>query len=146
MTYCSKCGTQMNDEMNFCPACGTQKNSTEQTTNETIQPQTALQQPEVQETAPQQPEIQESAPQQTYCTNPAHFNDKGGFLWGLLGFFFPQIGLTLYLVWKDIKPKTGKAAGIGALVSAILIVLLYILIIVIYVALFATILETNYHW
>ena len=42
--------------------------------------------------------------------------DKGGFLWGLLGCCIPIVGLILFLVWKDTKPKTAKAAGIGALV------------------------------
>ena len=52
-------------------------------------------------------------------------NDKGGFLWGLLGCCIPIVGLVLFLVWKDTKPKTAKAAGIGALVSVILIVVWY---------------------
>lgn len=43
--------------------------------------------------------------------------DKGGFLWGLLGFFVPVAGLVLYLVWKYDKPKTARAAGIGAIIS-----------------------------
>lgn len=43
--------------------------------------------------------------------------DNGGFGWGLLGCCIPVAGLVLYLVWKDTKPKTSKAAGIGALVS-----------------------------
>lgn len=54
-------------------------------------------------------------------------NDNGGFLWGLLGCCIPVVGLVLFLVWKDTKPKTAKAAGIGALVSVILIVIWYIL-------------------
>lgn len=54
-------------------------------------------------------------------------NDKGGFLWGLLGFCIPLVGLILFLVWKDSKPKSAKAAGIGALVSVILGVVFYIL-------------------
>lgn len=57
--------------------------------------------------------------------------DNGGFLWGLLGCCIPVVGLVLFLVWKDQKPKTAKAAGIGALVSVILGVLYYIVIIVI---------------
>ena len=36
----------------------------------------------------------------------------------------------LFLVWKDSKPKTAKAAGIGALVSVIVGVLWYVLVIV----------------
>ncbi len=58
-------------------------------------------------------------------------NDNGGFLWGLLGCCIPVVGLILFLVWKDQKPKTAKAAGIGALVSVILSVVFYIIYFVI---------------
>ncbi len=54
-------------------------------------------------------------------------NDNGGFLWGLLGCCIPIAGLVLFLVWKDTKPKTAKAAGIGALVSVIACVVFYII-------------------
>ena len=57
--------------------------------------------------------------------------DNGGFLWGLLGCCIPVVGLILFLVWKDQKPKTAKAAGIGALVSVILWVVFYIIYFVI---------------
>ncbi|MBQ4600861.1 MAG: zinc ribbon domain-containing protein [Oscillospiraceae bacterium] len=53
--------------------------------------------------------------------------DNGGFGWGLLGCCIPLVGLILFLVWKDTKPKTAKAAGIGALVSVIVAVIFYIL-------------------
>lgn len=53
--------------------------------------------------------------------------DNGGFLWGLLGCCIPIAGLVLFLVWKDTKPKTAKAAGIGALVSVIIGIVYYIL-------------------
>ena len=52
--------------------------------------------------------------------------DNGGFGWWMLGCCIPLVGLILYLVWKDTKPKTAKAAGIGALVSTILGVVIYI--------------------
>ena len=58
-------------------------------------------------------------------------NDNGGFLWGLLGCCIPVVGLVLFLVWKDQKPKTAKAAGIGALVSVIISVVFYIIYFVI---------------
>ena len=48
--------------------------------------------------------------------------DRGGFLWGLLGCCIPVVGLVLFLE----KPKTAKAAGIGALVSVILTILIYV--------------------
>mgnify|MGYP001141456942 CR=1 FL=1 len=57
--------------------------------------------------------------------------DNGGFLWGLLGCCIPIVGLILFLVWKDTKPKTAKAAGIGALVSVVLAVIYYIVMFVI---------------
>ena len=53
--------------------------------------------------------------------------DNGGFLWGLLGCCIPIVGLILFLVWKDTKPRTAKAAGIGALVCVIAYVVLYVI-------------------
>ena len=53
------------------------------------------------------------------------------FGWGVLGFFFPIIGLVLFLTWKKDRPKSSKAAGIGALISVILNLVLTIVIVVI---------------
>lgn len=55
-------------------------------------------------------------------------SDNGGFLWGLLGFFIPIVGLILYIVWKNERPKTAKAVGIGALVSVGAWIIMYILL------------------
>ncbi len=60
--------------------------------------------------------------------------DNGGFGWGLLGCCIPLVGLILFLIWKDTKPKTAKAAGIGALVSVIVSVVWYVLMMVIGIA------------
>lgn len=57
--------------------------------------------------------------------------DNGGFGWGALGFCIPIVGLVLYLVWKDTKPRTAKAAGKGALISVIIAVVWYVLMIII---------------
>lgn len=57
--------------------------------------------------------------------------DNGGFGWGLLGCCIPIVGLVLWLVWKDTKPKTAKAAGMGALISVGISVIYYIFIMVI---------------
>lgn len=53
--------------------------------------------------------------------------DNGGIGWGLLGCCIPIVGLILFLVWKDTKPKTAKSAGIGAIVGVVLVVIFYIL-------------------
>ncbi len=63
--------------------------------------------------------------------NEPQIVDNGGFGWGLLGCCIPVVGLVLFLVWKDTKPKTAKAAGIGALVSVGILVLYYIFMIAI---------------
>ena len=63
--------------------------------------------------------------------------DNGGFLWGLLGCCIPLVGLILFLVWKDQKPKTSKAAGIGALVAVIAYVVFYVLMFVLGIGLTA---------
>jgi len=46
------------------------------------------------------------------------------FGWGVLGFFFPLVGLILFLVWMKDKKKASKAAGIGALIGFLVNVLL----------------------
>ena len=65
--------------------------------------------------------------QNTAPTTAPAVVDKGGFGWGALGCCIPIVGLILFLVWKDTKPKTAKAAGIGALISAIAGVVVYVL-------------------
>jgi uncharacterized membrane protein YvbJ len=60
-------------------------------------------------------------PQRSYAP------DTGGFGWGLLGFCVPIVGLVLYLVWKDERPRTSKAAGMGALISVIAGVIFYVI-------------------
>lgn len=57
--------------------------------------------------------------------------DNGGFGWGVLGCCIPIVGLILFLVWKDTKPKTAKAAGIGALVSVGIAIVYYVIMFVI---------------
>ena len=79
-------------------------------------------------------EINDNAVECPYCggdTKNTHNNDygtpyvsdNGGIGWGLLGCCIPLAGLILFLVWKDTKPKTAKAAvGISILFYIIMIV------------------------
>ena len=54
-------------------------------------------------------------------------NDSGSIGYGILGFFFPLVGLILYLCWKNESPKNAKIAGKGALISVIINVVLCVL-------------------
>ena len=100
MAYCKNCGEKIDDGTIICPKCGATQSST---TNVSV----------------------------NYAQNGQQANppvvDNGGFLWGLLGCCIPIVGLVLFLVWKDTKPRTAKAAGIGAIVSVIIGVLWYVI-------------------
>ncbi len=81
-------------------------------------------------------EISDYARKCEYCGEPVEVptqssnsvEDNGGFGWGLLGFCIPLVGLILFLVWKDEKPVTAKAAGMGALISVIVYIVFYVVV------------------
>lgn len=63
------------------------------------------------------------------------YEDNGGFGYGLLGFCIPLAGLILFLIWNTDKPKSAKAAGLGALFSVIATIVLSIIFVIIIFAL-----------
>lgn len=119
---CQNCGTIINDaSARFCPNCGAP-----------LAAQGA--EPDYQNSGYQQPPYY----QQPYYQQPAP-EDRGGCLWGGLGFLIPIVGLILYLVWRTERPNTAKACGIGALIGAIIGVVLSIVSVVLSAAVFSTI-------
>lgn len=90
--FCSGCGRELPPDENFCSVCGKQR------TMSTQGVQSVYQQP-----IPQMGYIQDAP--------------SGGMT--ALGFFFPIVGLILYLVWKDQTPMKAKSAGKGALIGVI---------------------------
>jgi len=57
---------------------------------------------------------------------------SGGF--ATLCFFFPVVGLILWLVWKDKTPLKAKSCGKGAIIGVcveVAFVILYIILIVV---------------
>lgn len=89
--YCKNCGSQIAEGTRYCPHCGFMQDNT-------------------------QPSCQY---QQSPYQQPVN-DDSGSVGWGILGFFFPIVGLILFLVWRHDKPKSAKSAGIGALIGGIL--------------------------
>lgn len=55
-------------------------------------------------------------------------NDSSSFGFALLGFLFPLIGLVLYFVYDDKRPKRAKSVGKGALVGVITRIVVSILL------------------
>ena len=131
--YCKFCGAELADDARFCSACGTRLSEIVAEENNAN--------PMFDQNVPEAPEVPAYTYEQTdrapyeasyepidFGAPDDHPNDKGGFLWGLLGCCIPIAGLILFLVWKDSKPKTAKAAGIGALVSVIIGVVYYLIV------------------
>ena len=86
--------------------------------NQPVGNQPPMGQPMGQPMPGQQPMYNQPAPQ-------PNVNDSGSIGWGILGFLIPIIGLILYCVWKNTKPKSAKVAGIGALIGFCLNMVLY---------------------
>ena len=67
--------------------------------------------------------------QQTSQQNATAAVEEGDTVgWAILGFLIPIIGLILFIVWKDSKPKSSSAAGKGALIGFIVGILASVLI------------------
>lgn len=54
-------------------------------------------------------------------------DDQGNMLAGVASFCFPIVGLILYFIWKDNKPKSAKHACYGALISTVLLGIFYVI-------------------
>lgn len=89
--FCIYCGKEIADDSKFCPHCGKFVESVQYSN------------------APYQNGV-------NAYNNPADDDNLG---WGVLGFFFPLIGLILYLVWNKEYPKRAKMCGKGALIGFI---------------------------
>ena len=76
------------------------------------------------------------------AAQPVYDAPSGGY--AALGFFFPVVGLILYLVWKDQTPLRARSAGKGALIGVIVGVVLSILLTIVSVAINASILASLY--
>lgn len=97
MKKCNHCNQLLEDDAKFCPVCG---NKIEETN----------------------PENEESSQVTTTNSDYSYYNQKAdsssvGF--GILSFFFPIVGLILFLVWKGETPRKAKSCGIGALIGVI---------------------------
>lgn len=65
-------------------------------------------------------------------------DDTGNIGAGIASCCFPIVGLILYFVWKDSKPKSAKHACYGALISVACGVIFYMIYILFIAALFSS--------
>lgn len=76
----------------------------------------------------------------TYCNNcGTKFDNNNGtddhssFGFAVLGFFIPIVGLILFLIYEEKKPKRAKSAIKGALIGFITKIVLAIILVILYV-------------
>lgn len=55
-----------------------------------------------------------------------NYQDKNNIGFNILSFFFPLVGLILFIVWKDEHPVKAKGCGKAALISVIVNIVLTI--------------------
>ncbi len=126
--FCTSCGKEFQNDMNFCPYCGAPAMKNEQNTQQYNNSQNYYQQPYGNE--------QYYGNQPPYGYNAPNPKDVPSAGFNALAFFFPIVGLILYLVWKDETPKRAKAIGKWALISVVAGFVIYILMIIAMTAMF----------
>ena len=109
MKFCPTCGQQLADDAAFCANCG-------ENLSQPVAPQ-AVNQPPIYDAPPVQPVYPEAQPatadEDPYPINVTH---KG--FWAL-GFFLEFVGLIMYIVFKDSKPRLAKSALKGFITGLI---------------------------
>lgn len=150
--YCRFCGKQINDGSVYCPYCGEKQNSGQEektdgkfagnfasgrdrrdNTGQNYYDQGSFENGYYNNCPPNGGYYNGGYGNNGYDNRPRPI-DAPNAGWGVLGFFFPLIGLILFLVWKDEYPNRSKMCGKGALISVIVyfaLVILFLLIIMI---------------
>ena len=59
--------------------------------------------------------------------------DNSNLGFAILGFFIPIVGLIIFLIYEEKKPKRAKSAGKGALIGFITKIVLTIILVILYV-------------
>ena len=152
MANCLRCEKEIPDGMSFCENCKATINA-----GQNGQPAFAQQQPQAPTQEPKQPQQPYHQPQQQYQQpqfqhpqyhqQPQPYQQPYGYYQPIkkpdapsgglfaLSFFFWQIGLCLYLVWKDEYPLKAKSCGKGALIGGCVLLGLSILLPILFAAL-----------
>ncbi|MFW5894837.1 MAG: zinc ribbon domain-containing protein [Bacillota bacterium] len=101
--YCPSCGSKLDKDYTLCPHCG--ENLEELESNERT--------------------YEKERTTNTY-SKPVDYRLNGmeTFVWGLVGFFIPLLGLIIYIMWRTEKPEIAGAVGTGALISVVITMLL----------------------
>ncbi len=89
MAYCSECGKKLPENAVLCPYCATAV-----------------------------PKGEES-PKNRWNYKEETSENHSHMFFGLISLFVPIVGLIIYVMWKEERPKDAKWAGIGAILGVI---------------------------
>lgn len=93
MKYCTRCGCELNDDAKFCTSCGARVSNEGNTPNHF---------------------------NNNMNTASIATDNESTVIYGVLSFLFPIVGLILFLVYNDTKPRRAKTSGKCALASVII--------------------------
>ena len=105
---CNYCNYTVNEDTVYCPNCGENVHTKKKN--------------KIKEEKEQKEERKKTPNSSTTITSGSYY-----IAWGILGYFIPIVGLILFIIWKDTKPKDSKAAGIGALIRLIIMIIAFII-------------------
>lgn len=138
MKFCPFCGYSVENVYSFCPKCG---HSIPDVNTKAPQKEKSIRSTDLQnEPAPaasrsrweMKNEIDRTPVNNNRIYDAGHIeqpaektviieDNSGGFGWWLLGFFFPVVGLLIYLNAKDSKPGRAHSSASGAFTILILL-------------------------
>lgn len=139
MPFCQYCGSELEAGANFCISCGAKTEDIYVQIPQGVGPDTSTVF-KVREMSATQNDDEATSVYNFTIDNGSHtghsepvyaapvydmpsgsavpsVNDSGSIGWGILGLFFPLVGIILYFVWKSTKPKTAKVSLYGALIG-----------------------------
>jgi hypothetical protein len=146
--FCQNCGSSNEPQSKFCIKCGGKLSGagSDAASSSTLKNRTD-------DTAgggndgynPPKPTFQNQGGGSGAGSNP---NDVPSCGIGLLCFIWPMIGLILYIVWRDTKPRAAKSAGMYALASVIVgivaVFLYFIFIVLIFGSMYVPVYGANF--
>lgn len=100
--FCQSCGSKVNEADKFCENCGAMIEGISGTERKKM--------------------IQQNGRMQY-----GNVQDAPSVGFAVLGFFLTSVGLTLYLVWREILPLRAKSVGKGTLIGLIVPIVLVII-------------------
>ena len=124
MKYCQQCGSQLEDRTNFCPYCGAKCDIPP------AQPQQEQNNGYNTYNSAQQQGYNQYNQYNQYNTpnKPNGTQDEESVAgYACLAFCFPIVGIILYCMWNNTRPKNAKTVLTAAVVSFVLGIVFYVI-------------------